>query len=233
VRYVYGGDLLGNLWRFDLKDKGVPFKVATLVGPGGVAQPVTAAPELLFREGQRIVLVGTGRLLHYKDFGNSNRQTIYAIADGATLTNARNSLVQQTFVRGTPDTLTANAVNLTTQRGWFVDLPAGEQINTRPTIAYGGLAFVSNINGETDCTARSYLYVVDVLSGKKLAGTDFVSSLISGVSNSSGVTALSTTGVPGQIVGTGQDADGVSWKRDLIKGGVISPAKNSWLEIRR
>jgi type IV pilus assembly protein PilY1 len=240
VRYVYGGDLLGNLWRFDLKGAGVPpapFKVATLVGPGGAAQPVTAAPELLFTGGKRIIVVGTGRLLDFSDFGNANVQTIYAIADGATtLANARSSLVQQTYVRGASaalDTLGGGAVDLSTQRGWFIDLPGGEQLNTRPTIAYGGLAFVSNVNGATDCSASSYLYLVDVLSGKKLAGTDFIATLISDMSNSSGVTALSTTGVPGQIVGAGQDADGEAWTRELIKGGTILPGKNSWIEIRR
>jgi type IV pilus assembly protein PilY1 len=234
VRYVYGGDLLGNLWRFDLKLKDAPFKLASLVGPGGAAQPVTAAPELLMKDGQRIVLVGTGRLLDITDFGNANVQSIYAIADGASLNNARNSLVKQTYVRGaTPDldTLTANAVDWSTQRGWYIDLPAGEQINTRPTIAYGGLAFISNLNGGSDCSASSYLYVVDVLSGKKFVGTDFISTQVSKTSNSSGVTALLTTGQ--KIVGAGQDADGKPWERNITSGTPITPAKNSWLEIRR
>jgi type IV pilus assembly protein PilY1 len=234
VRYVYGGDLLGNLWRFDLKLKDAPFKLASLIGPGGVAQPVTAAPELLMKDGQRIVLVGTGRLLDITDFGNANVQSIYAIADGASLNNARNSLVKQTYVRGANpalDTLTANAVDWSTQRGWYIDLPGGEQINTRPTIAYGGLAFVSNLNGGSDCAASSYLYVVDVLSGKKFVGTDFISTQVSKTSNSSGVTALLTTGQ--KIVGAGQDADGKPWERNITSGAPITPAKNSWLEIRR
>ena len=37
VQYVYGGDLLGNVWRFDLKGKGDPTKVATLIGADGLA----------------------------------------------------------------------------------------------------------------------------------------------------------------------------------------------------
>ena len=47
MRYVYGGDLLGNVWRFDLKDKGTPTRVATLKNDAGTAQPVTASPELV------------------------------------------------------------------------------------------------------------------------------------------------------------------------------------------
>ncbi len=230
VQYVYGGDLLGNVWRFDLKGKGDPTKVATLIGADGLPQPVTAAPELLYHSGQRVIFVGTGRLMDISDFGNSRVQTIYAIADGATLVNARNTLVKQTYDRAT-DTMSNNPVDWSLKRGWYIDLPAGEQINTRPTIAYGGLAFVSNINGGSDCSASSYLYVVNALDGKKFVGTNFVSTLVSKTSNSSGVTALLTTGQ--KIVGAGQDADGKPWEREITSGAPILPGKNAWIEIRR
>lgn len=230
VRYVYGGDLLGNLWRFDLKAKDAPLRLATLTGPTNAAQPITAAPELLNRDGQRIVLVGTGRLLDISDFGNGKVQSIYAISDGITLATPRTQLVKQTYDRAT-DSVTNLSVDWSTQRGWYFDLPSGEQINTRPTIAYGGLAFVSNVNGGSDCSASSYLYVVDVLSGKKFAGTTFVSTLVSKTSNSSGVTALLTSGQ--KIVGAGQDADGKPWERDITSGAPILPGKNAWIEIRR
>ena len=62
-------------------------------------------------------------------------------------------------------------------------------------------------------------------------GTDFVSSEISSVANSSGVTALSTSN--GKIVGSGQDADGKPWEREIVKTSNITPAKNAWREIRR
>jgi type IV pilus assembly protein PilY1 len=238
VRYAYGGDLLGNVWSFDLADASAtptPAKVAVLTGPGGQAQPVTAAPELLNVEGKRVVMIGTGRLLDIGDFGKTTVQSIYAIADtGTTLSTPRSSLAQQTYVRGaTPaqDTLTGPTVDWSTGRGWFIDLPAGEQINTRPTIAYGGLAFVSNLNGGSDCTAKSYLYVVNALSGKKFKGTDFIGTVVSETSNSSGVTALLTTGQ--KIVGAGQDADGKPWERQITSGVPILPGKNAWIEIRR
>lgn len=230
VRYVYGGDLLGNVWRFDLQDKGAPVKLATLKDSGGVAQPVTAAPELSYIDGKRVVLIGTGRILDIGDFGSTKVQTMYAISDGTTLTNPRVSLVQQTYNLA-DDTITANAVDWATKRGWYVDLPAGEQVNTTPTIAYGAVAFVSNKNGGTDCSASSRLYVFDLLTGGQFEGTDFVSSEISGTANSSGVTALSTS--QGKIVGSGQDADGQPWEREIVKSSNIAPAKNAWREIRR
>lgn len=242
VRYAYGGDLLGNVWRFDLSDPSAtptPKLLVTLTGPSGAAQPVTAAPELLWNKekSQRVVMVGTGRLLDIGDFLSTNVQSIYAIADDATLlplATPRTTLAKQTYVRGaTPDldTLTGPNVNWTTHRGWYIDLPAKEQINTRPTIAYGGLAFVSNSNSGSSCEASSYLYVVDVLSGKKFAGTDFIGTLLSDKSNSSGVTALLTGNQ--KIVGAGQDGDGKPWSRDITAGSPINPSKNSWIEIRR
>lgn len=242
VRYAYGGDLLGKVWRFDLSDPSAtptPKLLATLTGPTGAAQPITAAPELLWHKdtGQRVVLVGTGRLLDIGDFLSTNVQSIYAIADDATmlpLSTPRTTLAKQTYVRGaTPnlDTLTGPSVDWSTNRGWFIDLPAREQINTRPTIAYGGLAFVSNSNSGASCDASSHLYVVDVLSGKKFAGTDFIGTVLSDTSNSSGVTALLTSRQ--KIVGAGQDGDGKPWSRDITAGSPINPSKNSWVEVRR
>ena len=155
---------------------------------------------------------------------------MYAIADGATLANARTSLIEQVYTPGT-DSITDNPVDWATDRGWYVDLPAGEQANTSPTIAYGAVAFVTNKNGGTDCSASSRLYVLDLISGGRFAGTDFVSSEISGTASSSGVTALSTNN--GKIVGSGQDADGQPWEREIVGTKPIAPAKNAWREIRR
>lgn len=230
VRYAYAGDLLGNVWRFDLKDKGTPVKLAVLKDAAGNLQPVTAAPELTEIEGKRVIVVGTGRLLHIGDFGSTRTQTMYAIADGATLSNARSSLVAQTYNQGT-DTISSNPVDFASDRGWYVDLPAGQQANTQPTIANGALAFTTNTSGATDCSASSRLYVLDLLTGGKFNGADFVSVEISPTANSSGVTALSTTGQ--KIVGSGQDADGKPWEREIVKTQAITPAKNAWREIRR
>ena len=50
VEQVYGGDLLGNLWRFDLADPNpVNWNVklfATLKDSTGTAQPITTAPQI-------------------------------------------------------------------------------------------------------------------------------------------------------------------------------------------
>jgi type IV pilus assembly protein PilY1 len=244
VRFVYGGDLLGNVWRFDLNlaagSTGSVNKIAQLRGPTGLAQAVTAAPELLSYAGKRIVYVGTGRLLDVTDFGNSAVQTMYAIADGTLLSNARLSLVQQVFTPGGSGALTSNPVNWATGRGWYMDLPAGEQVNTRPTMGYGALAFVANQAGASDCSASSRMYVIDVLTGSKFAGANFVVSTISTTSNASRVNLLLTRGgTPSttekqEIVGTACKYEDSTCKTEKITGGKAIPAsKNSWREIRR
>lgn len=234
VRYVYGGDLLGNVWRFDLTATGVGEingdLLATLRDAAGNVQPVTATPELAVVAGKRVVLVGTGRLLDVTDFGSGLAQSFYAIADGATLTNARNGLVRQTYTRAT-DTMSANTVNWATDRGWYVDLPAGEQANTDPIVAYGAVAFVTNLNGSSNCAQSSYMYLVDIGTGTKVADSTFVSQTIATNATSSRVITLRV--VNGKIIGVAHRSDNGVYQRELPLGQVIRPAKNSWKEIRR
>lgn len=87
LRYVYGGDLLGNLWRFDFTDvtkDPVALKIGEVKAPDGTAQPITTAPKIEYsaKDLKRYVFVGTGRLLSLEDQGNSQQQTIYAFRDG-------------------------------------------------------------------------------------------------------------------------------------------------------
>src|SRR5471030_2730036 len=67
TRQVYGGDLLGNVWRFDVNDSIAPGgREATLLGVatdgGGAPQPITTRPELAELNAKPMVFVGTGRL---------------------------------------------------------------------------------------------------------------------------------------------------------------------------
>lgn len=230
VRYAYGGDLLGNVWRFDLEAKSAPSLLATLKDNSGAAQPVTAAPELTWIDDQRVVIVGTGRLLGASDFGSMRTQTLYTIVDGPTLTHARLSLVRQTYDPGS-DILSGPAVDWRQDRGWTVDLPAGEQVTTAPAVAHGAVTLVTNKAGLSDCSASSRLYVFNVKTGAAVEGASAVSSLISSTAISSRVTAVSTAS--GQVIGLGQDAAGTPWQREIVKGATIRPAKNAWREIRR
>jgi type IV pilus assembly protein PilY1 len=234
TKYAYGGDLKGNLWRFDLTKAGAgPHTaelVATFIDASNNRQPVTAAPELSWVGDKRVILVGTGRLLDIGDFGSSRVQSFYAVADGATLANARTGLVAQTYTRGT-DTITANTIDWTTQRGWYLDLPAGEQANTDPIITYGAVAFVTNVQGGIDCSQSSWLYLLDIGKGTRVTGSDFVATSIATNANSSRVITLRT--VNGKIVGSTHRSDNTVYQRDLPLGVTIPPSKNAWRELRR
>lgn len=102
---VYGGDLQGNVWRFDLSANnanqwGVT-KLATLVDGSNNPQPITTAPELGSVNSKRMIYVGTGQYLGDSDIPGTNAnasatqtQTMYGLYDdmsGATLTNLRGS----------------------------------------------------------------------------------------------------------------------------------------------
>ena len=230
VRYVYGGDLKGNLWQFDLQAQTTPSLVAVLKDGSGNAQPVTAPPELVSYKNKRIVLVGTGRLLDIGDFGSSAVRTFYAIADGTTLPNARSGLAQVVYTKGT-DTITAPTVDWTTGRGWYMDLPAGEQANTEPAVARGLVAFTTNVAGATDCSASSYLYVINLVTGDKSTATNFVGTTISATANSSRASLWLTE--TGDVVGTGQTTDGKPFKVNVTPKKIIAPNKNAWRDVRR
>jgi type IV pilus assembly protein PilY1 len=187
TEYVYGGDLKGNLWRFDLNNNSA-LQLATL-SVGGVPQPITTRPELGFYKNKRIVLIGTGQLLGTSDLTTNAQQSFYAIKDsGAGLGDVRGSLVTQTLsdvcrqvdqnnncvlmVR----TTSTNTVDWDTQNGWYIDLPdnagvankASERVNIDPKLQGGTLVFASNIPNANACTTGgdSWLYELDFRTGQ-------------------------------------------------------------------
>jgi type IV pilus assembly protein PilY1 len=101
VRHVYGGDLYGNVWRFDLDaaDGTAPVRLSTLTDPSGTAQPITAAVQVGPVEGSAtrvMVYVGTGRYLDDQDVPGSvgeitalarQQQSLYGLVDDTTQTS--------------------------------------------------------------------------------------------------------------------------------------------------
>jgi type IV pilus assembly protein PilY1 len=88
VEAVYGGDLNGNLWRFDvnatLGAAGYEAQLlAVLKDAGNNLQPITTAPELAQMPSShiKVVYVGTGRFLAGADASDTSQQSIYAIKD--------------------------------------------------------------------------------------------------------------------------------------------------------
>jgi len=191
VEFVYGGDLFGNVWRFDLSSDNVSEwgvkKLATLVNGAGQIQPVTTPAELGEINGKRMVYVGTGQYLGDKDLPSAPSpnpsatqvQSMYGLmddlSDTPTIAPLRVNLVQQTFLTsGNFRTASTNAVDLSAKRGWYVDLPdTGERIITEPVLAVGALAFTSNIPSANPCVpgGSSWVYVLDYKTGGFLPGS--------------------------------------------------------------
>jgi type IV pilus assembly protein PilY1 len=233
VQYAYGGDLLGNLWRFDLKNKSVR-KMAILKDARGNAQPVTAPPELIAYKGKRIVLIGTGRLLDIGDFGGANAQSLYAIADAddsATALDVRASpLMKKLSDAESGNAITGARVDWTQERGWYVDLPAGEQANTKPRVEQGLLAFTTNVAGAADCSASSYLYTLNMIDGGKPPDS-VIRTTLSTIANSTTVTLVQTS--DGRIRVLTRTFEGVDSNTAGTAPPAIKPAKNAWREVRK
>ncbi len=115
VDYIYGGDLLGNLWKFDVRDPtssnwSITYKLFTATDDAGDAQSITTRPEVgthpdISKTGF-MVYFGTGKYLESSDNSTvgTQTQTFYGIwdPDGATppsydRTSASPNLLEQTI----------------------------------------------------------------------------------------------------------------------------------------
>ncbi|MDP3210023.1 pilus assembly protein [Methylotenera sp.] len=181
--YVYGGDLLGNLWRFNLADNS-KMLLATLQASG--SQPITTSPELGTIKNKRVVFVGTGKYLEISDLTDNSQQTLYAIKDDnstSTISNPRSTLVQQTIV---PDGFdkrksgTSNAVDFSSGLGWYIDFPdTGERQNVASQLVLGTLLVPTTVPTSSACQPAGYgwLTFLDYETGTRVNVSTNVVSL--------------------------------------------------------
>lgn len=237
VNYLYGGDLLGNLWRFSLEDGSV-LHMAMLADSAGNAQPVTSAPELATVNGRRMVFVGTGRMLGQSDLADNSRQSFYALWDNNTAQgNPRANLAPRAItLSGTQRNVSGSAIDWTKQTGWYVDLPAGEKANTDPSIAFGVIAFTTNAPSNVSCASSSALYVADLASGLQLPDSAFTSGApffgLQLGSTLSGRVAISRLPAGGIVVTTHQ-SDNSTTSRQLTPVPARKPVKTGWKAVYR
>lgn len=199
VDAVYGGDLLGNLWRFDLTAETgsmpAPVRLARLVHPTGGAQPVTTRPviEISPKDRKRYVLVGTGRLLDGSDIGSTREQTFYAVRDGnslkpntaADLPSGVNFPIERNELAVVSSVLSGAAfTDAQQQMGWYLDLGRDPVTNVawrqtvESTTFFGSIAFAPTLPTSDACNPSgvSRIYSVDIASGvtKLVEGTTLV-----------------------------------------------------------
>lgn len=188
---VYGGDMLGNVWRFDFDDNhGASGNEATLIATlkdgssnSSLAQPITTKPELAYIQNNRVIMVATGKLLATDDLDASQQQSLYALKDTLTsssdLGNPRtNSDIKsraftQSITAGgkTIRTISGDSLNWSEDNGWYVDFTISkERVNVDMQLQYNILTAATNIPESNACTAGGYgwLYYLDIETGKAL-----------------------------------------------------------------
>lgn len=185
--YVYGGDLLGNLWRFDINAATSPQLLTTLVNDSSQPQPIMVQPVLAEIDGKRVVVVGTGKYLEAADLLPSGytTQSIYAFKDDDITTSVsaaalRSSMIEQTLTTssvGNTRTITANTVDWSTKRGWYIDLDSGERQNIKASLVAGILVVPTLVpsTGSCDTNGRGWFNLFDINSGSNVLGQTIVS----------------------------------------------------------
>lgn len=192
VTAIYAGDLKGNVWKFDVDNADrTQWKVAFGSAPnytplytGSTNQPITVMPELTFHpSGGVMVSYGTGKLIDVEDTAatgnvNLNTQALFGIWDkpGATTGfSGTTDLVLQganTSLAAAVDTSlsgsTANTIDWTTKRGWYLNLgTGGERVNVNPQQVNSVLLMVTNKPDADPCKSggTSRLFALDPITG--------------------------------------------------------------------
>ncbi len=215
VRHVYGGDLQGNMWRFDLDapSGSTAVRIGAVTAPDGSVQPITAPPVIGRVAGAAskvYVYFGTGQYFSIDDVPGTptpnafatQLETIYGLIDdqsvaapalpdvrgtngsGCPSGGGNGDLVCQLasrIVADGPFTATHHAVDVSTRRGFYIDIPvAGGRVNTQPALTTRGtLVFVVNKPGNVVCNpgGSSYLFQFDAATGgavvRTLGGTTY------------------------------------------------------------
>ena len=251
---VYGADLLGNVWRYDMSVvPPVVQRIAQLKDSGGKPQSVTTRPEITkFDSGVTAVYLATGRYLDNSDLQDPATlvppqnfayvNSVYAIKDtGADLGNLRlaaaNLQAQSLVVIDASNrTTTTNSVDWSTKNGWYVDLSLspGERVNIDPQLVRGALLINSNQPKSEACASGGYnwFYQFDYKTGS------YVASATGGVAGTSSGNALSAGFVAFQTGGKMKyikiDTTGKKWPGSVNPAGAATAGKRvSWREVSK
>jgi len=205
AKRFYGGDLQGNLWRFDIDNLVQPHQAAMLLAKfqvnASTPQPITTEPQVVQVKGLPVVIVATGRYLGTSDISDTTQQSIYAVKDPMTATGwgdvraDTTHFVRQTFtISGTTAAVSSNTVDWSSKDGWWIDLPnSGERVSTDMSVQFNTLAIASAIPTGDACASggSSWRYYLNVTTG-----------------------SLVTTNPAGMLWSTNSLIVGMSWVKD-------------------
>ena len=239
---AYGGDMLGNVWRFDINDSELPAgRDAILLGQakdsGGSPQPITTRPELAELDGKPMVFVGTGRLLGASDVSDLQQQSIYGIVDKLTsstvyanLRSALKPMVLTPTARAVNSSRTVicdsgQAARCASTDGWVIDLPdSGERNNIDMLLVRTTLVAGTNVPNPAACGKGGdyWLNFIDFATGMSNGAFDGLAvtagSETSRYGNNSMITGLGYVQTKGLGGGGAGGAQGKIYARDASDG---------------
>jgi type IV pilus assembly protein PilY1 len=160
ISALYGGDELGNIWKFDVSNANSSSWASSKVASG--LQAITTAPNLGADpiDGKAIVYVGTGELLNANDISNIATQSFYAVKDsGSTVTKTDLlKLDMNTTTRNItlPCSIT-DAEVAKFNKGWYFDFPiGGERVVGDIQFNSGIVLFKTNVISSNTCSDKAY-----------------------------------------------------------------------------
>ncbi len=198
VDYFFAGDLLGNLWRFNVADANPGLwtyeKVFIARDASNNVQPITSAPGVARdpSTGKVWVFFGTGRYMTADDQASLATQTYYGVvvgqngSEGADLTRSDLQSRAIHVVDATTGQRAFEPAQTTIgadKQGWYIDLnnPAnkGERVVSAPLIYDNILVFSSIVPpgqatvNSCDAGGTGYVNALEAFSGTSLAMTFF------------------------------------------------------------
>jgi type IV pilus assembly protein PilY1 len=188
LAYVYAGDMLGNLWKFDVSAttpaSWSATKVFTATDESGNAQPISGGVTVATHPttNKRWLFFGTGRYLTTGDVSSTAVQGMYGFMEH-TVALTREDLTERT-VTATGTTSNGYPVRSfeargplpTGSHGWFIDLPAsGERIVQDPQVVSTFLITATMIPSGDACESdgSGFVNALDAFTGTSAGGSYF------------------------------------------------------------
>jgi len=260
ITYVYGGDNLGQMWRWDFTGTTVK---RILMGNAGADQPITTRPEVTMcavdssgngtnaSGTERVVVFGTGRMLDYVDIAGTKTQSVYVLKDSGAPVSASNwrngsSFAERTLQETRPPvkdkpslgrsnefTMDGDEVDLSDQEGWFFDLNqhTGERVNLDPKVVSGTLSVVSNVpQSSTACNVGGVSFSYHLNVCTGEQLGDLAGSVLS---DKAAVVGFIIVRLPsGELKLIGKGADGEDIEKEVTSANSKDARRTGWRRVR-
>ncbi len=225
--YAFGGDLFGNLWKFDLTSStSTGASVFIAKDAGGAAQPITSLTSLTYDSATNstFALFGTGKYLSSADISNAQVQTWYGLRVGTgadlsgtalttapvvTNTTTRTALTPRYAVDvGTIRATSLQVANdMNNKAGWYMDLPqTGERIVNRTQFIAGKAVvttLIPKVNDPCNTVPAGAVMGVDPFTGANQVADYGLGTTTITYKNAAGQTVTATVAINGQVLAAG------------------------------